>query len=116
ESETATARDLDPVEGDLQAFQLLHEGGLIQHRGLEILDDCQCRGGSVSVHRHGFCPPHLALRSPTVVFSKILTSSESPSGSSSSSSSISFTVADRVRGCTVSCTRSPMSCCLSHAM
>src|SRR5690606_22127076 len=105
ESETAAAGDLHPVEGDLETLQLFQKGALVEHRRLEALNNCQCRRVVCVGCRHANLSFHLALRRPTVVFSKTLTSSAKSGGSSSQCSSLSsLTVAERVLGWTVSCT------------
>src|SRR5690606_30277156 len=116
ESEPATTWNLHPVEGDPETLKFFQKGALVEHRRLEALNNCQCRRVVCVGCRHANLSFHLALRRPTVVFSKTLTSSARSGGSSSSSSSISFTAAERVRGCTVSWTMSPRPWSLSHWM
>src|SRR5690606_8099194 len=104
----AAAWNLHPVEGDPETLQLFQKGALVEHRRLESLNNCQCRRAACVGCRHANLSFHLALRRPTVVFSKTLTSSAKSGGSSSPCSSLSsLTVAERVRGWTVSCTMEP---------
>src|SRR5690606_41613531 len=76
----AAAWNLHPVEGDPETLQLFQKGALVEHRRLESLNNCQCRRVVRVGCRHANLSFHMALRRPTVVFSKTLTSSESPPG------------------------------------
>src|SRR5690606_33307668 len=80
EGEPAAAWNLHPVEGDPEALQFFQKGALVEYRRLEALNNCQCRRVVRVGCRHANLSFHMALRRPTVVFSKTLTSSESPPG------------------------------------